>query len=123
MRGSGEDWKPHSPSHGPCRVFLTQSMLSSDSGFIEPKQSTSGEASITSIQKSAKRMRDERWVVSNFVAKFQKKICSTTPDIGKIHVENRGPRHHDNRRIQWAERRTWKRPVTVVPEPTMNNRA
>ena len=48
------------------------SMGQSDSGFIEPQQSTSRETPVTSIQQSAKRMRDERWVVSDFVAKLGK---------------------------------------------------
>ncbi|KAH3803427.1 hypothetical protein DPMN_131688 [Dreissena polymorpha] len=34
-------------------------MGQSDSGFIEPQQSNSRETTVTSIQQSAKRMRDE----------------------------------------------------------------
>ncbi|KAH3812448.1 hypothetical protein DPMN_140880 [Dreissena polymorpha] len=83
-----------------------RSLGQSDSGSIEPKQSTSGEASIisiTSIQKSAKRMRDESPGDDAGVKRSKEKVAEASPaDVPDITITDESSQP-DHRQIQWAE--------------------
>ncbi|KAH3695436.1 hypothetical protein DPMN_082895, partial [Dreissena polymorpha] len=79
------------------------SMGQSDSGFIEPQQSTSRETPVTSIQQSAKRMRDESPGDDAGVKRSKVTVAESSPaEVPDITItdESSLPDHGE---IQWAE--------------------